>query len=111
MPVFVSMGRYSESSIKGMLAKPEDRSEAVAKLIEQAGGKLIAYYLLFGEHDWLSIYEVPSAKEAAAIMLAVGGTGAITHSKTMLAMTAAEAKAAFAAGQALGAAYRVPGKS
>jgi uncharacterized protein with GYD domain len=42
MPVFVSLGRYSESAIKGMLAKPEDRSAAVAKLIEQAGGKLLA---------------------------------------------------------------------
>lgn len=33
MPVFVSMGRYSEGAIKGMLAKPEDRTPAVAKLV------------------------------------------------------------------------------
>ena len=29
MPVFVSLGRYSENAVKGMLAKPEDRTAAV----------------------------------------------------------------------------------
>jgi uncharacterized protein with GYD domain len=111
MPVFVSLGRYSESAIKGMLAKPEDRSAVVTKLVEQAGGKLIGFYLLFGEYDWLTIYEVPSGKEAAATMLTVSGAGAVTGSRTMLAMTGAEAKAAFEAGQALGAAYRAPGQA
>jgi uncharacterized protein with GYD domain len=55
MPVFVSLGRYSESAIKGLLAKPEDRTAAVKKLIEQAGGKQLAWYMLFGEFDFISI--------------------------------------------------------
>ena len=109
MPVFVSLGRYSESAIKGMLAKPEDRTAAVTKLVEQAGGKLIAWYMLFGEYDWVTVYEMPSGKEAAATMLTVAGAGAITDMRTMLAMTGAEAKAAFESGQALGASYRAPG--
>jgi len=109
MPVFVSLGRYSENAIKGMLAKPEDRSASVAKLIEQAGGKLIGFYMLFGEYDWMTISEMPSGQEAAAAVLAAAGAGATTDSRTMLAMTGAEAKAAFAAGQALGTAYRAPG--
>jgi uncharacterized protein with GYD domain len=109
MPVFVSLGRYSESAIKGMLAKPEDRSAAVAKLVEVAGGKLLAFYMLFGEHDWMAIHEAPSGKEAAAAMLAAAGAGAIVNSRTMLAMTGAEAKAAFEAGQAVGTGYRTPG--
>ena len=75
MPVFVSLGRYSEGAIKGMLAKPEDRTAAVTKLIEQAGGKLLAFYMLFGEYDWMLVYEVPSGKEAAAAVLTVAGTG------------------------------------
>jgi uncharacterized protein with GYD domain len=101
--------RYSEGAIKGMLAKPEDRTAAVAKLFEQAGGKLLGFYLLFGEHDWLVISEMPGSKEAAAAALAT--IGATTDTKTMLAMTGAEAKAAFEAGQKLGAAYRAPGAS
>ena len=51
MPVFVSLGRYSENAIKGMLAKPEDRSASVAKLIEQAGGKLIGSFASFAGGD------------------------------------------------------------
>jgi uncharacterized protein with GYD domain len=109
MPVFVSLGRYSESALKGMLARPEDRTAAVAKLIEQAGGKLLGFYMLFGEYDWMTISEMPSGKEAAAAVLAAAGAGATTNTKTLLAMTGADAKAAFEAGQALGSSYRAPG--
>ena len=109
MHVFVSLGRYSESAIKGMLAKPEDRTAAVAQLIEKAGGKLIAYYMLFGEYDWMIVYEAPSAQQAAAVMLAAVGAGAITSTRTMLAMSGGEAQAAFEAGHALEAGYPSPG--
>jgi hypothetical protein len=34
MPIFVTQGPYSESAIKAMLVRPEDRAVAVAKLIE-----------------------------------------------------------------------------
>ena len=67
--------------------------------------------MLFGEYDWMVVYEVPSGKEAAATMLATTDVGAVTDTRTMLAMTAAGGKAAFEAGQALGAAYRAPGRS
>jgi uncharacterized protein with GYD domain len=109
MPVFVSMGRYTESAIKGLLAKPEDRTAVVKNMVEQAGGKLLAWYMLFGEYDWITVYEMPSGKEAAATMLAVAGAGVVTDMRTMLAMTGAEAKAAFEAGKKLGAGYRPPG--
>ncbi len=109
MPVFMSLGRYSESAIKGLLAKPEDRTAAVTKMVEKAGGKLIGFYMLFGEYDWVLIYEAPSGKEAAAAILTAMGAGAITDTKTMLAMTGAEAKAAFEASGAAAADYQAPG--
>ena len=109
MPLFVSQGRYTEGAIKAMLVRPEDRTAAVTKLVEQAGGKLRAYYMLFGEYDWMIVYEAPSAQEAAAIMLAAVGAGAITSTRTMLAMSGAEAQAAFEAGHTLGASYPSPG--
>ena len=109
MPVFVTQCRYRQSAVKAMLANPEDRGAAVAKLVEQAGGTLIDYYVLFGEYDWMIIYELPSGKEAAAVALTALGAGAVTDTKTMLAMTTVEAKAAFAAAQNLAAAYRTPG--
>lgn len=45
MPIFITQGRYSRDALKGMLAAPEDRAEAVARLAEAAGGKLLAYYV------------------------------------------------------------------
>ena len=109
MPLFVSQGRYTEGAIKAMLTKPEDRTAAATKLVEQAGGKLLAYYMLFGEYDWMIVYEAPSAQQAAAVMLAAVGAGAITSTRTMLAMSGAEAQAAFEAGHTLEASYPSPG--
>ena len=52
MPIFISRGRFTSDAIKGMLAKPENREEAVAKLFKSVGGRLIGWYLTFGHHDW-----------------------------------------------------------
>ena len=37
MTIYISQGRYTAAAIKGMSAKPEDRSEAVAELFAAAG--------------------------------------------------------------------------
>jgi uncharacterized protein with GYD domain len=60
MTTYIVQGRYSPEAIKGMMAKPEDRAAAVAKLFEAAGGKLISYYLTFGEYDFLCVAEADS---------------------------------------------------
>ena len=44
MPIYISRGRFTSGAIKGMLAKPENREEAVAKLFKSVGGKLIGWY-------------------------------------------------------------------
>ena len=59
MPIFISQGRYSQDAIRGMVKTPEDRAEAVSKLIEAAGGRLLSYYVTFGEYDWLLVTEAP----------------------------------------------------
>jgi uncharacterized protein with GYD domain len=62
MPIFISRGRFTSDAIKGMLAKPENREEAVAKLFQSVGGRLVAWYLTFGHHDWLAIGEFPDQR-------------------------------------------------
>lgn len=109
MPIFIVQGRYSREALRGMLAKPEDRALAVAKLAEAAGGKMLFYYVTFGEDDFHVTFELPSAKEAAALAITVGASGGIANSRTTLAMTTAEAKEALAAAGDLGGAYRPPG--
>ena len=45
MPIYISRGRFTSDAVKGMLAKPENREEAVAKLFKSVGGRLIGWYL------------------------------------------------------------------
>lgn len=110
MPTFIAQGRYSADAIRGMVAKPEDRTEAVAALAKNAGGKLISHYLTFGEYDFLVILEMPDSKAAASVALAAAAGGSVTGMKTFEAMTAAEARQAFAAAGGLSKKFRSAGK-
>jgi len=101
MPIFISRGRFTSNAVQGMLARPENREEAVAELFKSVGGKLIAWYLTFGEHDWLVIGEFPDEKAAASAVLAAAAGGSLSHVETTIAMTAKDAAATFgAAGKA-----------
>ena len=40
MPIYISRGCFTSDAVKGMLAKPENREEAVAKLFKSVGGRL-----------------------------------------------------------------------
>ncbi len=110
MPTFIAQGRYAPDAIRGMVTKPEDRSEAVAALAKSGGGKLISHYLTFGEYDFLVILEMPDGKAAAAVALAAAAGGSITGMRTFEALTAAEAQQAFKAAGALVGKFRSAGK-
>jgi uncharacterized protein with GYD domain len=109
MPIYITQGRYTRDAIKGMLIKPEDRADAVARLLSKVGGKLIGYYLTFGEYDFLSIAEVPNDSQMAAVLLAAGSSGGVSDLKTTVAMTSVEAKGAFAAAGDLGPGFKSAG--
>ena len=108
MTIFITQGRYSRDAVKGMIARPEDRAEQVGKLCQQAGGKLLAYYVTFGEYDFLTVAEMPSHREAASVVLAAAA-GEVSDLKTTLAMSTAEAKDVFAATGKLMPGYQPPG--
>ena len=109
MPVYITQGRYTREAIKGMIVRPEDRAEAVSRFVSKAGGRLIGYYLTFGEYDFLTIAEAPSEIQMAAALLAAASHAGITDLRTTLAMTAPEAKGAFAAAADLANSFRSPG--
>jgi uncharacterized protein with GYD domain len=109
MPIFITQGRYTREAIKGMVVSPEDRADAVSRLLSKVGGRLIGYYLTFGEYDFLVLAEAPGQTQIAAALLAVGSGGGVTDMKTTLAMNSIEAKGAFAAAGDLTAAFRSAG--
>jgi len=111
MPIYITQGRYTRDAIKGMLAKPEDRAEAISKLMAKAGGRVIGYYLTFGEYDFLTIIEAPSEAKMAAALLAAAGGGGVTDLRTTVAMTSAEAKKVFADAGELAPAFKPAGSA
>jgi uncharacterized protein with GYD domain len=88
-----------------MVANPENREEAVSKLFESVGGKLIGWYLTFGHHDWLVIGEFPDDKAAASAVLAASDI------ETTPAMTAKDAHATFVSAGKAAKGFRSAGRA
>jgi uncharacterized protein with GYD domain len=111
MPIYISRGRFTADAVKGMLANPENREEAVAKLFKSVGGKLIGWYLTFGPYDWMVIGEFPDEKAAAAAVLAAAAGGSLSDIETTVAMTAKDAAATFGTAGKAAKDFRSAGRS
>jgi uncharacterized protein with GYD domain len=109
MPIYITQGRYTRDAIRGMIVKPEDRAEALSRLISKVGGRLHGYYVTFGEYDFLTIAEVPNDVQMAAVLLTAGGGGGVTDLRTTVAMTSIEAKGAFAAASDIAPGFKSAG--
>lgn len=109
MPTYITQGRYTRNAIKGMIVKPEDRADQVARLISKVGGRLIAYYVTFGDYDFLAIAEAPNDVQMAAALFAAGSGGGVTDLRTTVALTSIEAKGAFAAAADLAPSFKSAG--
>jgi uncharacterized protein with GYD domain len=108
MPLFITQGRFTQDAVKGMLAKPEDRAEAVGQLFAKSGGKLLSYYMTFGEYDFLIVSEGPYEGAAASAIVAAA-SGSVTDLKTTLAMSSAEMKSAFVKAGSVAASFKAAG--
>ena len=111
MPIFITQGRYTQQAMKGMVAKPEDRADEVRKLFEQSGCRLTSYYMTFGEYDFIIIAEAPDANAMLSVLAVAASGGGVTDLRTTLAVTTAEAKAAFGAASKSAAQFRSAGQS
>ncbi len=109
MPTYITQGRYTRDAIKGMLVKPEDRAAEVARLISKIGGRLISFYVTFGEYDFLAIAEAPNDVQMAAALFAAGSGGGVTDLRTTVALTSIEAKGALAAASDLAPSFKSAG--
>ena len=89
--LWVSYGKFAQESIKGMIAKPENRAEAVSNLLEALGGKLVSYYMLLnGDIDFIIVSDIPDDKLADIALVSpmlVRGSGAVESTTTVPALT------------------------
>ncbi len=109
MATFIVQGRFSTDAIKGLVAKPQDRGEAVEKLTAACGGRLKDYYLATGENDFLIIIEADDGEAAVVAGMVVAASGAVSHTTTTRAWTTKDfKKMAERAGKVIGS-YKAPG--
>lgn len=104
---FCLTGQYTPQALKAMMANPTaNRSEAVKKMLEAVGGKLIAMYGMPAEGPGvLTIVDVPDPGAAAALSAVVIAEGVLHNVKVLrlltmeevihVRQTAAKAKAAY----------------
>lgn len=106
MPKYLFQATYSADGVKGLEKdKAAGRKEALSKAVEYLGGKLEAFYLSFGESDWVLLADMPDNTSATAFSLAVSGSGLLRTTTTPL-ITAEETDKAFS----LKAKFQAPGQ-
>ena len=67
MPIYITRGRYTREAIKGMIVKPEDRYESLSRHVARTGGRVLSYFMTFG--DFLTVIEAPGETQMAAVLL------------------------------------------
>ena len=91
MPYYLIQSTFKDSATKALVAKPQPREDVVAKTAKSLGGKLHSFFFAFGEYDTAVIVELPDNQAAAALALAVAGSGALAKYQTTVLMTSSEA--------------------
>ena len=109
MPLYMVQFAYTSDAWAALVDTQEDRSVAIASVAATMGSRMVCYYLTFGEYDFLTIIEAPGETQMAAILLSAAGAGGITDVRTTIALSAVEAKGAFAAAGDLSHSFRTPG--
>ena len=110
MPFYITRGNYTPQAFSGLLAKPQDRSEAVSALLASAGARLVQMYFTTGDSDFLLIAEAPSEQEVLSAMLAAAGSGAVSNLNTSLAFTTAEMSGILEKARRVAGDYQPPGR-
>jgi len=83
MKRFAFVFTLKSETITRLMDQPSDRARAFESAVEAMGGKLLEYYWMFGQWDGLAIVELPDSNAAAAVSLAVAGTGSLGHIQTL----------------------------
>jgi uncharacterized protein with GYD domain len=107
MPTYMVQASYTPGAWHKLVQRPENRMEALKPVIERLDGHILAWYYAFGDYDVVVIFEVPSNINAAAVSMAISGSGAVRDLKTSVLMAPDDGFDAMLLAQ--GAGYRPPG--
>ena len=74
MNTYITLMKLTEQGIKNLKDAPK-RVEEAFKMLEKAGGKLIGFYAVLGEYDYIGIGQSPSDELVTAFNLALSALG------------------------------------
>ncbi len=90
MAHYLVQASYTSGSWATQVENPENRIEAVGKMLAAKGITLLSGYYAFGEFDVCLIIEGPDNVTAASALIAAAAGGAVSKIQTTVLMTAEE---------------------
>jgi len=109
MTKFAFFFSYTSATWAQMINTPGDRTAAVRQLLDSLGGSLESIYWMFGTHDGIVIADLPDSVSAAALSVAVAGTGAFKQVQTHELITQEQLGQMLQMAQNAAPAYQRPG--
>jgi len=85
---YICLMKATEQGIMDIKNAP-GRVEAARKGIEVSGGKMIAFYSVLGDYDYVAVVEMPSDEAGMAFLLILGSLGNV-RTTTLKAFTEKE---------------------
>jgi len=108
MGYYMFQGCYTQSAMRDLVDRPENRAEAGAGLVKALGGRQDRHFMCFGEYDFVAIVELPDDQAAAAASMALSAAGHVNDVKTTKLLTAEEAVAAMQVAGAVAGSISAP---
>jgi uncharacterized protein with GYD domain len=88
MPTYITLFNLTEQGIKNIKDAPKRIEEGI-KAAEAIGGKLIGFYSVMGEYDYVSIAEATNDEAYMTFLLGTGAQGNV-RTTTLKAFTREE---------------------
>src|SRR5437762_3172941 len=107
MPLYMSTFEYKPEVWAELVTTPENRTETVSRILDDAGCKLKGLWYAFGSSDGFALIEAPDNVTGAGISIAINASGAFRKFETTVLMTQDELLKALEKAQ--GVAYVAPG--
>jgi uncharacterized protein with GYD domain len=107
MSLYMSTFEYKPEVWAELSHNPENRTETVSRVLEDAGCKLKGLWYAFGTSDGFALIDAPNNTTSAAISIAISASGAFRKFETTVLMTQDELVTALQKAQNV--AYVAPG--
>jgi uncharacterized protein with GYD domain len=76
MQTYIVLAKLTEKGVQTIKNAPQ-RIEQSAKDIKAMGGKMVGFYSVMGEYDYVAIFEAPSDEDIMHFLMQVGIAGSV----------------------------------